>query len=114
MSDQETQEMDRSNKINRISQLTFITRHSHSAGRDTTALTLTWQFYSLMANPRVLKNVLKEIEVVLRGSEVYSYETMTHGLPYLKAVFHETLRLYPQGSVALEVREKDKVVQDMV
>ncbi|KAF9151421.1 hypothetical protein BG015_006712 [Linnemannia schmuckeri] len=66
------------------------------AGRDTTALTLTWQFYSLMANPRILKNVLKELDIVLQGSEVYTYETMMHELPYLKAVFHETLRLYPQ------------------
>src|SRR5690348_11825435 len=68
----------------------------HSAGRDTTALTLTWQFYSLMANPRILKNVLKELDVVLQGSEIYTYETMMQELPYLKAVFHETLRLYPQ------------------
>ncbi|KAF8944278.1 hypothetical protein BGZ47_004453 [Haplosporangium gracile] len=66
------------------------------AGRDTTALTLTWQFYSLMANPRILKNVLKELDIVLQGSEIYTYETMMQELPYLKAVFHETLRLYPQ------------------
>ncbi|KAF9131530.1 hypothetical protein BGX30_013052 [Mortierella sp. GBA39] len=66
------------------------------AGRDTTALTLTWQFYSLMANPRILKNVLKELDVVLQGSEIYTYEIMMQELPYLKAVFHETLRLYPQ------------------
>ncbi|KAF9932697.1 hypothetical protein FBU30_007540 [Linnemannia zychae] len=66
------------------------------AGRDTTALTLTWQFYSLMANPRILKNVLKELDIVLQGSETYTYETMMQELPYLKAVFHETLRLYPQ------------------
>ncbi|KAG0059250.1 hypothetical protein BGZ90_004570 [Linnemannia elongata] len=66
------------------------------AGRDTTALTLTWQFYCLMANPRILKNVLKELDIVLQGSEIYTYETMMQELPYLKAVFHETLRLYPQ------------------
>ncbi|KAG0297638.1 hypothetical protein BGZ96_005515 [Linnemannia gamsii] len=42
------------------------------AGRDTTALTLTWQFYSLMANPRILKNVLKELDFVLQGSEIYT------------------------------------------
>ncbi|KAF9909507.1 hypothetical protein EC991_008489 [Linnemannia zychae] len=66
------------------------------AGRDTTALTLTWQFYILMANPRILKNVLKELDIVLQGSEKYTYEIMMQELPYLKAVFHETLRLYPQ------------------
>ncbi|KFH68440.1 hypothetical protein MVEG_05255 [Podila verticillata NRRL 6337] len=66
------------------------------AGRDTTALTLTWQFYSLLANPRVLKNLLHELEVVLQGSDEFTYEGILHELPYLKAVFHETLRLYPQ------------------
>ncbi|KAF9406542.1 hypothetical protein BGZ94_003068 [Podila epigama] len=69
------------------------------AGRDTTALTLTWQFYSLMSNPRVMKNVLREQEIVFRGSphaHEYTYEGILQDLPYLKAVFHETLRLYPQ------------------
>ncbi|KAF9200075.1 hypothetical protein BGZ49_009723 [Haplosporangium sp. Z 27] len=65
------------------------------AGRDTTAQTLTWQFYSLMANPRVMKNLVQEIDTVLQGSQTYSYEVMMQELPYLKAVFHETLRLYP-------------------
>ncbi|KAF9938009.1 hypothetical protein BGZ67_000648 [Mortierella alpina] len=82
------------------------------AGRDTTALTLTWQFYSLMANPRVMKNVLKEIDVVLQGSEVYSYETVTHGLPYLKAVFHETLRLYPQVPRNAKMVADDDILPD--
>ncbi|KAG0319750.1 hypothetical protein BGZ99_004942 [Dissophora globulifera] len=65
------------------------------AGRDTTAQALTWQFYSLMTNPRVMSNLVREIDTVLRGSMNYSYEMMMHELPYLKAVFHETLRLYP-------------------
>ncbi|KAG0311463.1 hypothetical protein BGZ97_011863 [Linnemannia gamsii] len=79
------------------------------AGRDTTALTLTWQFYSLMANPRILKNVLKELDIVLQGSNIYTYETMMQELPYLKAVFHETLRLYPQVP-----RNAKEVVEDDV
>ncbi|KAF9110308.1 hypothetical protein BGX27_006514 [Mortierella sp. AM989] len=65
------------------------------AGRDTTAQALTWQFYSLMANPRVMNNLVQEIDTVLQGSRTYSYETMMQELPYLKAIFHETLRLYP-------------------
>ncbi|KAI1316066.1 hypothetical protein EDD11_010455 [Mortierella claussenii] len=65
------------------------------AGRDTTAQALTWQFYSLMTNPRVMANLVREIDTVLQGSQIYSYEMMMHELPYLKAVFHETLRLYP-------------------
>ncbi|KAG0061694.1 hypothetical protein BGZ89_011242 [Linnemannia elongata] len=65
------------------------------AGRDTTAQGLSWQFYLLMTHPRVMKNLVREIDIVLQGSHSYTYETMMHELPYLKAVFHETLRLYP-------------------
>ncbi|KAF9932696.1 hypothetical protein FBU30_007539 [Linnemannia zychae] len=68
------------------------------AGRDTTAQELTWQFYLLMTHPRVMKNLIREIETVLKGQtdrSTYTYEIMMNDLPYLKAVFHETLRLYP-------------------
>ncbi|KAG0342969.1 hypothetical protein BG000_010862 [Podila horticola] len=66
------------------------------AGRDTTAQGLTWQFYSLMANPRVMRNLVQEIDHVLQGStENLTYEVLQNGLPYAKAVFHETLRLHP-------------------
>ncbi|KAF9134550.1 hypothetical protein BGW39_006643 [Mortierella sp. 14UC] len=82
------------------------------AGRDTTALTLTWQFYLLMANPRILKNVLKELDIVLRGSEKYTYEIMMQELPYLKAVFHETLRLYPQVPRNVKEVVDDDVLPD--
>ncbi|KAF9582103.1 hypothetical protein BGW38_000643 [Lunasporangiospora selenospora] len=63
------------------------------AGRDTTALTLTWQFYYILSQPRVLKNILKEIQIVLNGSEDISYELLMNELPYVKSVMHETLRL---------------------
>jgi len=66
-----------------------------SAGRDTTAQGLTWQFFSLMSNPRVMKNLVHEIDTVLQGQSTFTYECMMQELPYLKAVFHETLRLYP-------------------
>ncbi|GJJ74892.1 hypothetical protein EMPS_07250 [Entomortierella parvispora] len=66
------------------------------AGRDTTAQALTWQFYSLMANPRVMKNLVQEIDSVLQGTEEnISYETLMNSMPYAKAVLHETLRLNP-------------------
>ncbi|KAF8931541.1 hypothetical protein BGZ58_007578 [Dissophora ornata] len=82
------------------------------AGRDSTGYTLTWQFYILMSNPRILKNVMKELDIVLKGSGEYTYETILQGLPYLKAVFYETLRLYP--SVARNIKEtvEDDVLPD--
>ncbi|KAF9181309.1 hypothetical protein BGZ51_005547 [Haplosporangium sp. Z 767] len=80
------------------------------AGRDTTAQTLTWQFYSLMANPRVMNNLVLEIDTVLQGSQSYTYETMIHELPYLKAVFHETLRLYPPVPKNVKMVVEDDVL----
>ncbi|KAF9173809.1 cytochrome P450-dit2 [Mortierella sp. AD011] len=82
------------------------------AGRDTTGYTLSWQFYSLLASPRILKNVLKELDSVLRGSEKYTYETMMNELPYLKAVFHETLRLYPAVPRNIKEVVNDDVLPD--
>ncbi|KAG0260692.1 hypothetical protein BG011_001699 [Mortierella polycephala] len=80
------------------------------AGRDTTAQTLTWQFYSLMANPRVMNNLVREIDIVLQGSQAYTYETMIQELPYLKAVFHETLRLYPPVPKNVKMVVEDDVL----
>lgn len=85
---------------------------SPSAGRDTTAFSLTWQFYSLMASPRIMKNVQKEIDIVLQGSEEYAYEIMLNELPYLKAVFHETLRLYPPAPRNIKETVNDDVLPD--
>ncbi|KAG0365389.1 cytochrome P450 [Gamsiella multidivaricata] len=82
------------------------------AGRDTTGYTLTWQFYALMAYPRIMKNVLEELKIVLRGSEDYTYETILHELPYLKAVFHETLRLYPSVPRNIKEAVNDDVLPD--
>ncbi|KAG0331350.1 hypothetical protein BG004_001707 [Podila humilis] len=67
------------------------------AGRDTTAQGLTWQFYSLIANPRTMKNLVREVDIVLgkQSDKSFTYETIMQELPYMKAVFHETLRLYP-------------------
>ncbi|KAF9977806.1 hypothetical protein BGZ73_004873 [Actinomortierella ambigua] len=76
------------------------------AGRDTTAQGLTWMFYHLMAYPHALENLRKEAEAVMGDSDEFEYETLTQRLPYAKAVFYETLRLYPpvpkNGKVALE------------
>ncbi|KAG9327690.1 hypothetical protein KVV02_006394 [Mortierella alpina] len=80
------------------------------AGRDTTAQTLTWQFYSLLTNPRVMNNLLREIEIVFNGSQSYTYEAMMQELPYLKAVFHETLRLYPPVPKNVKVVVEDDYI----
>ncbi|KAF8932603.1 hypothetical protein BGZ52_009761 [Haplosporangium bisporale] len=80
------------------------------AGRDTTAQQLTWQFYSLMSNPRIMKNLVKEVDLVLQGSDTYTYETIMNELPYMKAVFHETLRLYPPVPKNVKTAVEDDVL----
>ncbi|KAF9423469.1 Protein kinase alk2 [Podila epigama] len=64
------------------------------AGRDTTAQALSWQFYMLMTNPDVMSKLRQEIDTVLDGVDTYTYEMIMNDLPYMKAVFHETLRLH--------------------
>ncbi|KAF9193536.1 hypothetical protein BGZ51_003091 [Haplosporangium sp. Z 767] len=83
------------------------------AGRDTTAQGLTWQFYSLMANPRVMKTMVQEIDIVLQGSEEkITYEVLMNELPYVKAVLHETLRLYPPVPKNVKQAVDDDVLPD--
>ncbi|KFH61851.1 hypothetical protein MVEG_12359 [Podila verticillata NRRL 6337] len=83
------------------------------AGRDTTAQGLTWQFYSLMANPRVMRNLVQEIDHVLKGStENMTYEVLQNGMPYAKAVFHETLRLHPPVPKNIKQAVADDVLPD--
>ncbi|KAI8969842.1 cytochrome P450 [Pilobolus umbonatus] len=68
------------------------------AGRDTTAQALSWLFYNIMLQPRIEKKMLEEIEKVITDETeldpVSLYETIS-GMPYIHAVFYETLRLYP-------------------
>ncbi|KFH68153.1 hypothetical protein MVEG_06882 [Podila verticillata NRRL 6337] len=86
-----------------------------NAGRDTTAHTMAWMFYSILSQPRVLKNLRRELDAVLGpryDPERLSYEVVMTELPYLKAVFHETLRLYPQTPRNARVAVADDVMPD--
>jgi cytochrome P450 len=79
------------------------------AGRDTTALLLTWTFYLLSQHPRVEEKVLQEMREIIPSSENFpqslsapedpaaieaDYQTLRQ-LKYLRMVLDETLRLYP-------------------
>eukprot|EP01102_Stenamoeba_stenopodia_P016561 TRINITY_DN57_c0_g1_i1.p1 TRINITY_DN57_c0_g1~~TRINITY_DN57_c0_g1_i1.p1 ORF type:complete len:496 (-),score=123.72 TRINITY_DN57_c0_g1_i1:44-1531(-) len=75
------------------------------AGRDTTAMTLTWCFYLLSQNPEVEKKMIEEMESILgpspanpedtsRGEPEIDWENLKK-LKYVKAVLYETLRLFP-------------------
>lgn len=63
------------------------------AGHETTANALSWAWYALTRNPRVLEKALNEIDTVLGGRTV-TLEDLPN-LPYVRMVIDETLRLYP-------------------
>jgi len=77
------------------------------AGRDTTAVLLTWTFCHFSLNPAVEKRVIEEIQQVL-GSKNPSFDTCSE-LRYLTMVLKETLRLYPP---AFPINAKDAVKAD--
>lgn len=64
------------------------------AGRDTTAVTLSWLFYELSQRPKVVEKLQQEIEsfVGLRREPTYSD---LKNMRYLQHTLNETLRLYP-------------------
>ncbi|CAM6108971.1 unnamed protein product [Calypogeia fissa] len=97
------------------------------AGRDTTALTLSWFFHELCRNPQVVENIVSELKTVLEAipteekdvdvtdlqspgffdrviafSEQLTYQNLSK-MHYLHAAVTEALRLYP--AVPLETKE---------
>lgn len=65
------------------------------AGRDTTALMLSWFFYQLASHPEVEARILDEMDRVIGGAggEV-TYESMKQ-MVYLQSALQESLRIYP-------------------
>jgi len=63
------------------------------AGHETTASVLTWVFYILAQQPTVLERLRAEVDAVVGEGDV-TFEHIRQ-LPYVRAVFRETLRLYP-------------------
>ncbi|ESW34504.1 hypothetical protein PHAVU_001G157900 [Phaseolus vulgaris] len=61
------------------------------AGKDTTSAALTWFFWLLSKNPRVEKEIVKEI---MEKSEAPVYDEVKH-MVYTHAALCESMRLYP-------------------
>ncbi|MFZ0414683.1 MAG: cytochrome P450 [Candidatus Acidiferrales bacterium] len=63
------------------------------AGHETTALTLSWTWYLLAQNPAAETRLHEELVRVLAGRPPQPEDC--ESLPYLAALIHEALRLYP-------------------
>ncbi|KAL8800626.1 MAG: hypothetical protein Q9182_005039 [Xanthomendoza sp. 2 TL-2023] len=81
-----------------------------SAGRDTTAQSLTWTLYLLLRNPQHQEALIEEVARVFpSASPTSSLDGVTYesvqptSLPYTHSIFTETLRLYPP--VPFELKE---------
>jgi cytochrome P450 len=64
------------------------------AGRDTTAVTLSWLFYELSQHPAIVAKLREEIVGRVGEQGEPSYEDLK-SMRYLNHVVNETLRLYP-------------------
>ncbi|KAI0489334.1 hypothetical protein KFK09_029176 [Dendrobium nobile] len=69
------------------------------AGHETSAAVLTWTFYLLSKEPKVVAKLQEEVDSVL-GDRFPTIEDMTK-LKYTTRVINESLRLYPQPPVLI-------------
>lgn len=78
-----------------------------SAGRDTTAQSLTWTLYLLLRNPRCIPKIVAELREKTappaRNLPLSFSAVQPASLPYVAATFNESLRLYPP--VPIEIKE---------
>jgi cytochrome P450 len=67
------------------------------AGHETTAMSLAWMWLALAEQPTVVDRLRAELELFV-GDRVPTADDLD-ALPYVRAVFLETLRLYPPAAV---------------
>ncbi|XP_057869403.1 cytochrome P450 86B1 [Cryptomeria japonica] len=95
------------------------------AGRDTSALALTWFFWLLSMHPNVEQKIISEITQILKSKHVNnnnnnnSYDKIhMFGLEelrcmnYLQAAISESLRLYPPVPVSYRQAMEDSILPD--
>jgi cytochrome P450 len=90
-----------------------------SAGRDTTAQSLTWTFYLLMRHPSANQRLRQEILAAFPHKAAVDNlwktdlaELQPAKLPYTTAVFYEALRLYPPVPFEIKQCEIDITLPD--
>lgn len=87
-----------------------------SAGRDTVAQALTWTFYLLMRHPHILQQLREVIAASKDGSELNQAldpdRVSPTNMPFVLAVFYETLRLYPPIPFEVKQAQQDTTLPD--
>lgn len=81
-------------------------RLTFALGRDTTAQSLTWTLYLLMRYPEAQEKILSELRSTFAEAKdelPLSFDSVQPSyLPYISAVFNESLRFYPPVPVELK------------
>ncbi|PWZ45246.1 3,9-dihydroxypterocarpan 6A-monooxygenase [Zea mays] len=80
-----------------------------TSGSDTSAAMAEWMLAELMNHPETLRKVVEEIDAVVGGGRIASEADLPQ-LPYLMAVYKETLRLHPAGPIAHRQSTEEMVV----
>jgi len=75
------------------------------AGRDTTAICITWTCYWISQNPEVEKKLINEIHEVIGNDSINSKNI--NQLKYMKNVIDESLRLCPPVPVDVKIAADD-------
>ncbi|KAL2059965.1 hypothetical protein VTL71DRAFT_10120, partial [Oculimacula yallundae] len=76
------------------------------AGRDTTAVTLSFCLFELARNPDVVARLRQEIEDTLGLNRKPTYEDLK-SMKFLSSILNETLRLYPVAPFNIRAAIKD-------
>ncbi|TFY51287.1 hypothetical protein EVJ58_g10649 [Rhodofomes roseus] len=78
------------------------------AGYETTSISLSWCLLELCKKPEVQQKLREEL--LEFGNEDPTWDQLTHELPYLDAVVHETLRLHPPLPETERVAAEDDIM----
>jgi cytochrome P450 len=75
------------------------------AGHDTSTATLAWTLHLLSSNPNILKNVQREVDLVLKDEN--PTQDKVNQLSYLEMVIKESLRLFPPIHIGNRIAVND-------
>lgn len=101
----------------RLDEVGFERRREHAltlmlAGHESLSNTMTWAFYLLDRHPDAWATMKAEIDAVAEDAFDQSYE-LSRSLPFTRAVFAETLRLFPSAWMLSREAREDVAIGDL-